>query len=272
MVNKVQPSWQRDLRVYWHCLHLQVRSTMSLRGAFALQIFGMVVNNTTLIIAWLFFFYQFGTVNGWQAKELIAVMGINMLVFGIVMLFSVGILDLPRHVDRGSLDGILTKPSPLILQLAGGNIDATTFGDTLLGLGIVAWYMSITDINIAKLAVFFVAIFAALIIFWCFAILLPSLLAFYIFDGERISRYLGSIFIDSGVYPTGLLTGPLRTFLMIVIPGLLMGAVPLEVLYRFGWKEAFLGVFVAVFWLAVSLWAFRHSIRRYESSNLIGAR
>lgn len=265
-------SWRRDLKVYWYTMRLQVQSAVSLRGAFALQIVGMMLNNSALIFAWLFLFHKFGTINGWHAQELIGVVGINMLIFGIVMVLGGGIMDLPRHVDRGSLDGMLTKPSPLLYQLASSNLDVTCFGDIILGLGITVWYIIISHVTIPRLGVFVLSLVPALTLFWCFAILLPNLLAFYIFDSERISRYVGGVFLDSGLYPTGVLTGVLRTFLLTVIPGLFMGAVPLEVLYRFGWETALVGVVVAIFWLTCSLWLFKRSIRRYESSNLVGAR
>ncbi|HMS30818.1 MAG TPA: ABC-2 family transporter protein [Candidatus Saccharibacteria bacterium] len=245
---------------------------MSLRGAFAVQIFGMVLNNTALIAAWLFLFHKFGTINGWHAHELIGVIGINMLIFGVMMVFSSGLMDLPRYVDRGSLDSMLTKPAPLLLQLAGSNLDPTTFGDVLLGLGITLWYMSSAHVTFVKLTLFLLTLIVALVLFWCFALLLPNSLAFYIFDSERIGRYAGGLFLESGMYPTGVLTGALRMFLLTFVPGLFIGAVPLEVLYRFGWKAALLGIGVATFWLIFCLRFFKRSVKRYESSNLVGAR
>lgn len=245
---------------------------MSLRGAFMLQILGMVLNNSALVIAWLFFFHHFGTVNGWGAEELIGMMGISMFIFGVVFIFSSGLMDLPRHVDRGSLDSMLTKPQPMIPQLASSNLDPTTFGDVLLGGGLIIWYMLSNDLSFAEIGLFGAAIIIALVVFWCFAILLPNLLAFYIFDSERLSRYVGSFFLDVGSYPTGILTGPLRWFLLMILPGLLTATVPLEALHRFGWQEVLIGLFVATFWLSISLRLFRRSIRRYESSNLVGAR
>lgn len=271
-VRQTTPSARQDLRVYWHSLRLQIRAAMALRGAFFVQIGGMVVNNTALIVAWLFLFEQFGTINGWQARELIGMMGIGMLVFGVVMFLSQGIQDLPRHVDRGSLDGMLTKPSPVLMQLAGNRVDATVFGDFAMGLGITVWYFAVSDVSLAEASVFLLSLAIAVVIFWCFVILLPSLLAFYIFDAERVARNIGSFFMDAAIYPTGVLSGGLRVFLLTVLPGLFMASVPLEVLFRFGWQTVLFGAIVAAFWLGVSLWLFKRALRRYESSNLISAR
>ncbi len=263
---------RKDLGVYWHSLCLQIKGAMALRGAFALQIGAMILNNAAITIAWLFLFQRFGSINGWRAQELIGFEGMNMVIFGIVMILSVGILDLPKHVDRGSLDNMLTKPTPLLLQLASSNVDSTTFGDLLLGLGLVTWYMLVSGISVTKLIVFTGSLLIGLIIFWCFVVLLPGIIAFYVFDSEQISRMVGTSILDSGLYPTGILTGVLRVFLLTIVPGLFIGAVQLDVLHRFDWRTVLLGIPVALFWLAVTLWLFRRSIRRYESSNLVGAR
>ncbi len=256
-------TWQRNLMVYWHSLRLQVRAAMSLRGAFAIQVIGMVLNNSAIIVAWLFLFRKFGTINGWGPHELIGLQGVNMVIFGVMMLLSEGILNLDRYVDRGTLDGMLTKPMPVLLQIAGNHHDPTTFGDFLLGVGITAWYVLTSHPTAIKFVIF--------VLLWCFT-LLPCLLAFYIFDSAQVSHAISFAFLDSGLYPTGVLTGVLRGVLLTLIPGLFIGAVPLEVLYRFGWPTVLLGVPVAAFWLFITLRLFRRALRRYESSNLVGAR
>lgn len=272
VVAPVTLSWRHDLRVYWYCLRLQMRSVLSLRGAFIAQIFGVILYNLGMVAAWLFLFHSFGTINGWGARDYTGAMGIIMFAFGSVMLLSTGLLDLPRHVDRGSLDGMLTKPSPILLQLAGSNIDPTALTDAFLGFCIVAWYIVTTPITVVVLLVFVGAVIVSMTLLWCFAILLPSILCFYIHDSERLARYAGLPILDSSSSPTGVLTGHLRLFFMTIVPGVCIGAVPLKVLADFNWHAAVGAMGVAAFWLVVSLWLFKKSIRRYESSNLVGAR
>ena len=106
--------WSRlchDLRVYRLSMRVQLRAAMMLRGAFITQILGMIFNNICFLGAWLFFFDHFGTINGWSADHFIGMAGIQFFVFGIVCFLTVGIVDLPRYVDTGSLDTFLTKPT-----------------------------------------------------------------------------------------------------------------------------------------------------------------
>ena len=261
-----------DFRYYRRSLGVQFRAAASLRGAFLLQVFGMIVNNIALLAAWIFLFVHFGSINGWTAAELIGVQGINMIVFGLLMLTNTGLMDLPRHVDQGSFDNFLTRPISILGQISSSNIDVTAIGDISLGVVLTAWYILHARVGPSALLLFGLALVAGCVLFWCFALLLPNLLAFYMFDGERVSRYLSFVFLDGGLYPTGVLTGPLRTILLTVFPSLFIGAVQLDVLRGLHLWLVLLGVVIAVIWLRISLWLFNRSLRRYESANLTGAR
>src|SRR5579863_507617 len=172
----VNMDMRQALKIYWATWKLQLRAATALRGAFWVQVLGMVLNNTGLLIAWLFMFHRFGTIHGWSMKEMVGLQGVNMLIFGFVMLASVGIMDLPRHVDRGSFDGMLVKPQPILLQLSSSNIDATTIGDILLGILLSIWYIFISPLSLASSLLFLASLVIGLVIFWCFAMLLPNLL------------------------------------------------------------------------------------------------
>jgi ABC-2 type transport system permease protein len=261
-----------SLRFYVASWKLQLKAAAALRTAFWTQVFGMVINNMAIILAWYFLFHSFGTINGWSVKEMVGLQGINMLIFGLVMLTSYGIMELPRHVDRGSLDGLLVKPKPVLLQLSGSHIEVTTLGDVGLGILLTVLYAAISPFSLASTLLFIASLIIGVVIAWCFLVLLPNILAFYVYDSDSLTRYLSFMFLDSSLYPTGVLTGIFRTFLLVVFPGLLAGAVPLETLRQFGWQEVAIGAVVTLFWLKFSLWLFRKSLRRYESSNLVGAR
>jgi ABC-2 type transport system permease protein len=119
---------------------------------------------------------------------------------------------------------------------------------------------------------FALAIVVAFVIFWCFAMLLPNILAFYVFDSERLSRYVGTIFLDGVNYPGGLFSGAIRVALLTVLPSLLVGVVPVDILRGIHMEWLGFGVVIAVFWWSLTLWLFKRALRRYESANLVGAR
>jgi ABC-2 type transport system permease protein len=262
---------RHDLRMFWLSWRIQFKGATKQRGAFVLQVVGMIINNIGLTLAWWFLFNHFGSINGWNGADLIGVQGVNMFIFGIIMLFNAGLYELPRHVDQGTFDTFITKPAGLLPQLASSAIEVSAIGDLALGIVLVVWYAVYIHASLLAIGLFLLACVLGLLLFWCFT-LMPFLLAFYMFDSDRVSRNIAYFYLDSGLYPSGVLSGGLRTALLTVFPGLFIGAVPLNVLRGIGWEVLALGVIVAAVWLVITLWAFRRAITKYESANLVGAR
>lgn len=271
-MGKLLSNFRHDARMHRKSLAVQLRAAATLRGAFVMQVLGMVVNNAGFILAWMFFFDKFGAINGWSVQELIGLNGIMMLIFGIMMLTSTGILDLPTHVDQGSFDSFLVRPASVLGQLAGSNIDVTNIGDIGMGIVLTTWYVVVSHASLGATCMFLLTFAIGCVIFWTCAILLPNILAFYMFDSDRLVRYTAYIFMDGALYPTGILRGALRTILLTALPSLFIGAVQIDLLKRVSLPMVGLGAVVAVLWLVFALWLFRRAVRRYESANLVGAR
>ncbi|HEX9153614.1 MAG TPA: ABC-2 family transporter protein, partial [Candidatus Saccharimonadales bacterium] len=185
-------------------LKVQFRAAAVLRGAFILQVLGMILNNIALTSAWFFFFERFGSVNGWDFPHFVGTQGVGMLVYGLVVFGSSGIMDTPRHVDTGSMDGFLAKPTSVLAQLCSSKMDVTTLGDMIIGLAATVWYLFYVDLSLAAFALFVISVAVSVVIFLCFVMLLPNVLAFYVFDADRLSRYVGTAFMDGTIYPGGL--------------------------------------------------------------------
>lgn len=271
MVANLWKHLRHDARMYRLAWQLQFKAASKLRAAFTLQVIGMVVNNVGLIAAWWFLFARFGTINGWNGLDFIGMQGMTMLVFGVVTLVSAGISELPRYVDQGSFDTYLTKPSSVLMQVGSSAIEVPALGDIALGLILIIWYAFTISASFVAILLCASVLVIGMILLWCFT-LLSYLLAFYIFDSDKVGRNIAAFYLDLGIYPSGVLSGGLRTFMLTVFPGMFMGVVPLEVLRDANWRYVLLGLVVALFWLAVSLWLFRRSLKKYESANLVGAR
>lgn len=265
-------NFKHDAGVYAATMKLQFRAGAALRGAFITQVIGMVFNNLALLAAWLFLFARFGTIHGWNSAQLVGLQGINMLIYGLMLGAAGGITMLPQHVDQGSFDTFLTRPVGVITQIASCAFDVSTLGDFGLGVVLVAWYVLHAHASAMALLLFVTLMLIGCVLFWCFVGLLPSTLAFYVFDSERLIRYFAYVFLDGGIYPTGVIGGALRAVLLTGFPALFIGAVQIDVLRGLHWWLVGLGAIVTAFWCAFSLWLFRRSVRRYESANLVGAR
>jgi ABC-2 type transport system permease protein len=272
MVVRLWRNLRHDIRVYFASLRVQVKANIVLRGAFTAQVLGMILNNLALMAAWYFFFLRFGNVNGWGIADFVAMQALSMIVYGVIIFSWSGMMELPRYVDTGTFDSFLTRPASVMGQVGSSMVDLTTFGDMLLGAGLIVWYIIQSDAQIMGVLLMLVALLAASLAFWSFVMVLPYILAFYLFDSERLSRYLGIIFLDGMNYPGGVLSGVLRNIFLIAIPALLVGVVPVDVLRGLRWQWVGYGAVVALCWYGFSIWLFRRALRRYESANLVGAR
>ena len=268
---KWRQNLRHDLRMYWLSWRTQYRAATKLRAAFVLQIVGMMLNNTGLLAAWLFLFSRFGTINGWSGLDYMGMQGISMFVFGLLLALVAGIIELPRYVDQGTFDIYLTRPSSILGQVASSRAEVATIGDVLLGTALIVIYIMTAHVTLAGMLMFVVALVIAITLMFCFT-LLPYLLAFYMFDSDKVARATHLMFVDIGVFPTGVIGGWMRTLLLTGFPGLFAFVIPLQVLRGLEWEYLLLGAAVAIFWLIVTLWLFKRSLRRYESANLVGAR
>src|SRR5688572_15058591 len=180
------PAWRRNLGCYGSLLAMQVKTVLARPWAFIVEFVLVAAYDLGMAAAWLWFFKVFGVVKGWEGRDYIGAFGISMLVFGIGMMFSAGVTQLPRLVDDGALDHMFTKPVPMLIQLAAYRFDSTAITDTVMGAAVICWYVLTEPITLAEAGVAMVAIGVALVIYWCFAILLPNLLPFYMRGSDRL--------------------------------------------------------------------------------------
>jgi ABC-2 type transport system permease protein len=270
-VAKLIANLRHDWHMFWLMWRVQLKAEAHLRGAFALQIVGMIVNNMGLLVAWLFLFSRFGTINGWGTADFIGMSGINMLIFGVVSLLNSGLMELPRYVDTGSFDNFLTRPASVLAQLSSSRIEVAVIGDFILGAVLVGWYMMHAHVALVSVGLFLLAAALGSVLLWCF-LFWPAILSFYLYDSMRIGRAFTFFFLDTGIFPTGVISGAGRVALLTIWPGLFVGVVPLDVLRGLHWELLWVGTMVTGLWLAFTLWFFKKALRRYESANLIGAR
>ena len=64
-------------------LRHNLMSSMAYRGAFFLQVFGMILNNTRLLFFWWVLFDQLPTLRGWDLAQVMILFGILAFGFGV---------------------------------------------------------------------------------------------------------------------------------------------------------------------------------------------
>ena len=255
------------------CLFIRkhIANEMELRFSFGLQVFGMVLNNMSLVLIWVFFFKAFGEVNRWSVAETVALQGFIALVFGIAFGFFEGVWALPRRVHYGTFDSVLLAPMGLYFRILSDKVRPSAFGDMVFGIILLVIYCVMTHPTIIQFVLLIGMIVPATLILINVS-LASTLLAFVVPDAEAIAESVFEIFFSPSLYPSSLYSGTLRFVFIFGIPSLAIGGLPVEVVrdVKFEWFLVVWGL--AIFWALLANFLLRKAVRRYESGNLIGSR
>ena len=105
--------------------------------------------------------------------------------------------------------------------------------------------------------------------FYSFALFAMSI-SFYLMDGHNVSQGIYNIFLSNSLYHGGAFTGVLRFIFIYMVPALLIGAVPVEIIKNFSVTNLITLILVTIVWFIFSIMFFYKSLRRYESNNMFG--
>src|SRR5262252_9174298 len=121
-----------------------VKATLALRGAFAVQVVFMVLNNVTFFVFWWALMGHVTTLRGWRLGDIQLLFGIVASAFGLAVTVGGGVRHLGRFIENGDLDTLLTQPKPVLVHALGLRSQPSGFGDLISGLIFIAWSGEVT--------------------------------------------------------------------------------------------------------------------------------
>lgn len=240
-----------------------------LKSAFIISVIGMVLNNLSFTFLWLYFGKSVGVLNGFSPMDIFGIYAINTTAYGIIHAFFYGLFNIPSYISSGNFDKFLITPKNTLVKVVTSDISTSAFGDLVFGVICFIIYLVSTNISLVGILLMFLFTIFAAIIFFSFSLICMSI-SFYLMDGENISNGLYSMFVGSSLYHGGAFTGILKTIFIFVIPSLLIGSFPIEIVLRFDAFKFLLLMGLTLFWLIFSIHFFYRSMRRYESNNFFG--
>lgn len=89
-------------------------------------------------------------------------------------------------------------------------------------------------------------------------------------DGHNVSQGLYNVFLSNSLYHSGAFTGLLRIIFTFVVPSLLLGAIPVEIVKNISLTNLLMIILLTVFWFILAVAFFYKSLKKYESNNLFG--
>jgi ABC-2 type transport system permease protein len=226
----------------------------------------MIINDFFFIILWFLFFSKFPEINGWNFKDMMLLMSINTMSYGLCMILFAGCLNLAKMIQNGEVDNYLILPPNLLWHISASKTFPSDFGDFLFGF--ILFFFS-GDVSFEKfLITFFLVIFASMILF-SFTVITQSL-AFFIEHFEETAIELFHSLLGFTLYPQNAYVGFLKILVMTIFPAFLMTGLPIALINQFDLKWFLILGGISIFAFVFSFYFFHLGLKKYESGNLIG--
>jgi len=259
----------RSLGLIWLSLRLGVLNALQYRADFFIQLFQSLVGLVTALAAVALVFGQTDELGGWSRDELIALVGVFLLVGGLInVVIRPSMEKLMEGVRLGTLDFTLTKPADAQLLVSVRQVEVWRLIDVALGTVVIV-------IGIARLGeqvgperavAFGLVLVAGVAIIYSFLLIL-STLAFWLVRLENILVIFGSMY-EAGRWPVGLYPPWLRVALTVVVPVAFAITVPVETLVgRLEPMTLVTTVGLALAFLVGSRWFWKFGLRHYTGAS-----
>ena len=258
----------KELYFALYAIKKNIQSSAELRTSFLANIVGMAINNTSLIIIWVFFVKSVGIINGWTAMDIVGLQGFVAISFGIVFSTAAGIRKLADYVASGSFDRFMLSPKNLLVRIATSSFNASAVGDVIFGIVCLAVYAFLVQASAYQVLLIILLIFISTVVFLAAAIAIYSV-SFLFTDANSVTSGLFELFMTPSLFHGGAFQGATRFFFTFLVPSLLIGTLPIEIVRDISIDKFLLVGVLSVAWFFLSIKLFNMGVKKYESSNFM---
>ncbi len=258
----------KTVRLVLSYLRHNLMSAMAYRGAFLLQVFGMMLNNTMLLFFWWILFTRLPTLHGWNLTQVLILYAIVAFGFGLANVVCGNAFLVARIIVRGDLDYYLALPADPLLHLLVSHMSVSAWGDMAFGLIV---FLGAAPNRWIGLPLFLLLGLLSGLILIAFSVLVGSL-AFWVGNADNLAAQAVNAIITFGLYPVEIFPGTVQLLLYTLIPAAFIGSMPAGLLSEFSWGRLGLLLAVTAGMILLARAVFTWGLRRYESGNLVTVR
>ncbi len=246
-----------------------LKNEKELKSSFIISIIGMALNNVAFLILWYYFGATVGELNGWKPMDIFGLYGFGTTSFGLVTSIFYGIFNLPQYISSGTFDKYLLTPKNILVKVATSALSTSAFGDLVFGIICFIVFAVYNKLTLVQLLLSFLLIIISSIVYFSFSLICMTV-SFYLMDGYNVSNGIYGLFLSNSLYHGGAFTGLLRIVFTFIMPSLLLGAIPVEIVKFPSVNNLLLIILLTIIWFIISIIFFNKSLRKYESNNLFG--
>jgi len=256
-------------RLAWQFLRIGALNELQYRVNFFVQVFHAVLELGTGLVGLGLVFSHTADLRGWTSMELLAVMGVHILMGGLIRTtIQPNMLRLLNEVQEGTLDYALTKPADAQVLVSIREFRLWQSVDIVMGavvLGVAVARVQ-AGVGIWHALGFAAALsFGGLMIYSFWLIITTG--AFWVVRMENVIELFQGIYA-AGRWPVGVYPRWLRTGLTFLVPVAFAVTVPAEALTgRLTWQTLLAAAGLAAFFLALSRGVWKTGLRRYSGAS-----
>ena len=259
----------RALALLWLSFRLGALNALQYRAEFFVQLVQSVVGLGTALAGIAVVFGQTAQLAGWSRDELVALVGVFVLVRGLIdVVIRPSMERLMEGVRLGTLDFTLTKPADSQLLVSVRQVEIWRLVDVVLGAAVLAFAVVRLGerIGVERVTAFVLMLLAGIAIIYSFLLIL-STLAFWLVRLENILVIFLSMY-EAGRWPVGIYPPWLRITLTLLVPVAFAITIPVESLVgRLHWTTLVATLVLATAFLLFSRWFWRLGLRHYTGAS-----
>jgi ABC-2 type transport system permease protein len=259
----------RPVRLFGLFFRVGALNELQYRANLAVQLFQSAIAVGTGLAVLGLVFGQTTNLGGWTQPELLAVMGVHILMSGVIRTaIQPNMERLMTDIRQGTLDYVLTKPEDVQVMISVREFRIWQAVDILVGaivLGVAISQLQ-TSVGLGSALLFGGALLLGAVLVYCFWLLITTA-AFWIIRMDEIHELFEGLY-QSGRWPVTIYPGWLRISLTFLVPIAFAVTVPAEALTsRLTIDTVAVAVVFSVVLFVVTRWFFRFGLRSYSGAS-----
>lgn len=259
----------RPLRLFALFFRVGALNELQYRANLAVQLFQSALAVGTGLAVLGLVFGQTTNLGGWSQSELLAVMGVHILMNGVIRAaIQPNMERLMTDIRQGTLDYVLTKPEDAQVMISVREFRIWQGVDVLVGAIVLAVAVAQLGVGVGPgvALVFAAALALGAVMIYCFWLLVTTA-AFWVIRMDEIHELFEGLY-QSGRWPVTIYPGWLRISLTFLVPIAFAVTVPAEALTSRLTVETFaLAAAFAAGLVLATRWFFRFGLRNYSGAS-----
>lgn len=258
---------KNQLRVCTLSIKYNIMRDMVNRVSFLTNIAFMILNDGAFIVQWLILLKLKPEIGGYTLREIMLLWGLAASTFGLSSILFAKAFSLSELIINGKLDSFLVQPKNVLLCVITSATSTSAIGDLLYGLILLCAF----SFSVRRLLLFLLFTVTGTVITTAFAVLTGSL-SFWFVRSDVLGSNLVNSMINFSTYPDGIFRGWAKFLLYQIIPVGMAVYRPVHIMISFDWGMLLTVLGYAALLAAAAVFVFYRGLKRYSSSNLMGAR